>query len=327
MTQRVEKPLDISVAIICHNQERYIKQTIESVLEQSAQQVIGQIVIVDDCSTDGTAQAADSLAESDPRIEVVRRRTNSGGGAVPRNDAIARCRGTHIAFLDGDDLWLPDKLAHQLTALRQYPETGILFSDFIEFDDQTGQERLVRARRYTATDRHQLRAFFVHGGPILPSTAIVSRLAIETTGQFDPSLRFNEESEYWMRMLCAYPIHHQPVALIRKRKWFGSLGSSKFGLENIDCKREITRRMVSRVADLQAVEAQRTAQIELKTAVHYFDTGQAAQARPYLREALQQNAALHKARLFLALSYLSADPDRLLRLLRQARNMIPAVLR
>jgi hypothetical protein len=66
---------------------------------------------------------------------------------------------------------------------------------------------------------------------------------------------FNEDAEYWLRVAAVAPLHHQAVALVRKREWYGSLGSAKYALENLACKREITRRMLRRVPALAEAAA------------------------------------------------------------------------
>jgi glycosyltransferase involved in cell wall biosynthesis len=327
MKPRPEPSVEISAVVICYNQERYIADAIESVLAQTASDRVREIFVVDDCSSDNTVDVAKTVARRDPRVVVIRRETNSGGCAAPRNDGIAQSTGTHIALLDGDDIWMPEKIAHQVEALEARPDIGLLFSDYVVFDDETGAEQPAVARHYDVDDPNQLRNFFIHGGPVVPSCAVVSRAAVEVVGVFDPDMRFNEDSEYWLRIASAYPIHHQARPLVRKREWFGSLGSTKYGLENLECKREITQRMVARVPDLASAVPLREAQIEYKTAVHHFALKDTPAARRHLRNALSIDPRLRKARLYLALSYLASDPETLLRLVRKARTKVPAALR
>ena len=307
MKPRLELAVEISVVVICHDQERFIADAIESILAQTAQDRIREIIVVDDCSSDTSVHVAETVGRGDTRVSVVRREVCSGGAATPRNDGIAQATGTHIAFLDGDDIWMPEKIARQVEALEAHREIGLLFSDYVVFDDQTGAEQHSVARHYEVGDPQQLRSFFIHGGPVLPFCAVISRAAVEAAGMFDPGLKFNEESEYWMRIASAYPIHHQPLPLIRKR--------------------EITQRMVARVPDLASAVPLREAQIEYKTAVHYFAVRDTLAARRHLRNALSLDPGLKKARLYLALSYLASDPETLLRLVRKARTKVPAALR
>lgn len=314
--------LQISVVVICFKQERYIAKTLDSILAQTAYDRIAEVIVVDDKSPDSSFAIIQGYASRHPKFHAVRHDVNSGGCAQPRNTGIRLTTAPYIAFLDGDDLWLPNKVAEEIKVLEQTPDIGLLFSDFVVFDDQTGEERPETTNRYTAGEPNQLKRFFIQGGPVIPSCAVVSRKAINQVGFFDPTMRFNEDSEMWNRIASVAPIHSIPKPLFRKREWFGSLGSAKYGLENIACKHEITRRMLDRVPALKAVAAQRGAAIELKTAVHHFSQGEDAQARVHLRKALTFDASNLKAHGYLALSYLPGTPEFWLNRLRGLRHSI-----
>lgn len=315
-----DQPLTLSVVVICYKQERYIADTLDSVLAQTALDRIAEIVVVDDHSPDGSFDVIRRYAEAHDKIVPVRRETNSGGCAAPRNSGIPHTTAPYVAFLDGDDLWVPEKVEEELKVLEARPDIGLLFSDFVVFDDETGAERPATTVRYTAGEPGQLEKFFVHGGPVIPSCAVVSRAAIDKVGAFDPDMRFNEDSEMWNRVASVAPVQSIPKPLFRKREWFGSLGSAKYGLENIACKHEITRRMLDRVPALAAVARKRDSGIELKTAVHHFSQGATAPARTHLRKALEFDPSNRKARLYLALSYLPGSPDAWLNRVRGLRH-------
>jgi cellulose synthase/poly-beta-1,6-N-acetylglucosamine synthase-like glycosyltransferase len=101
MPQPPERSIKISVVVICFNQEHTIGAALGSVLAQSAWSRIGEVIVVDDCSTDGSVAVIRQIAARHPRIHVIARTTNSGGCAVPRNDGIRQTTGTHVALLDG----------------------------------------------------------------------------------------------------------------------------------------------------------------------------------------------------------------------------------
>lgn len=106
----------VSIIIPNYNCARYIAQTIESVIAQIYQD--WEMIIVDDCSTDGSYETAKEYAEKDSRITVYRMEQNSGAAAC-RNKAIELSQGDYLAFLDSDDLWLPEKLERQLRFMRE----------------------------------------------------------------------------------------------------------------------------------------------------------------------------------------------------------------
>ncbi len=90
----------------------FIGETIKSIQAQTYQN--WELLIQDDCSTDNTDKVVEPYACEDARIKYARNEKNSGA-AITRNNALRRAKGRWIAFLDSDDLWLPEKLEHQLT--------------------------------------------------------------------------------------------------------------------------------------------------------------------------------------------------------------------
>jgi glycosyltransferase involved in cell wall biosynthesis len=93
------------------------------------------MIIVDDCSTDGSYEAALQYAAKDGRVKAYRMEQN-GGAAACRNKAIEISRGEYIAFLDSDDLWLPQKLEKQLRFMREN-DCDFSFTEY-EHIDETG---------------------------------------------------------------------------------------------------------------------------------------------------------------------------------------------
>ncbi len=111
----------VSIVMPSYNTGEYIKTTIESVLEQTYKE--WELIIVDDCSTDNTDEVVRGYL-SDSRIRYLKNEHNSGA-AVSRNKALQEAKGRWIAFLDSDDLWLPDKLEKQIRFMK---ENGYHFS-------------------------------------------------------------------------------------------------------------------------------------------------------------------------------------------------------
>lgn len=101
----------VSVVMPAYNARHYIQDAICSLQEQTVKN--WELLVVDDCSQDGTPQLLAQLAREDARIHPVYNEINRGA-AASRNLALDRCTGEYIAFLDADDMWRPDKLARQL---------------------------------------------------------------------------------------------------------------------------------------------------------------------------------------------------------------------
>lgn len=101
----------VSIVMPSYNSERFIAESIKSVQLQTYGD--WELLVVDDCSKDGTVAIAEAIAKDDPRIHVFSNELNSGA-ACSRNRALREAKGDWIAFLDSDDLWKPEKLKKQL---------------------------------------------------------------------------------------------------------------------------------------------------------------------------------------------------------------------
>lgn len=112
----------ISMIIPAYNAEQTIRETIQSVLEQTFSDF--EIIVIDDGSNDRTSDIIQKIA--DPRLKCFS--YTNGGSSVARNRGISHAKGEFIAFLDADDLWTPDKLELQIEALQKHPEAGVAYS-------------------------------------------------------------------------------------------------------------------------------------------------------------------------------------------------------
>lgn len=112
--------ITVSIITPLHNVEKYIVATIESVLKQTY--LNWELILVDDASIDRSYEIVTDYVARDSRIKLFRLSDNCGA-AVARNTAIEAAKGRYIAFLDSDDLWLPEKLEYQLAFMQEnnYP--------------------------------------------------------------------------------------------------------------------------------------------------------------------------------------------------------------
>lgn len=101
----------VSIITPCYNNAKFIGKAIESVISQTYQN--WEMLITDDCSSDGSVEVIMNFINQDSRIKLFRLEKNSGA-AVARNKSITEAKGRYIAFLDGDDIWMPNKLEIQL---------------------------------------------------------------------------------------------------------------------------------------------------------------------------------------------------------------------
>lgn len=115
----------VSIITPCYNSSAFISQTIGSVISQTYSN--WEMIIVDDCSTDNSAEIIQSYCEIDARVKYFKTEIASGSPTEPRNIGISKAKGRFIAFLDSDDLWLPEKLETQLP-LFEYDNVVIVYS-------------------------------------------------------------------------------------------------------------------------------------------------------------------------------------------------------
>lgn len=140
----------VSIIMPSYNTDKFIKQSIESVIKQTYEN--WELIIVDDCSTDNTDQVV--LSIQDERIIYLKNEVNSGA-AVSRNRALREAKGRWIAFLDSDDLWMPDKLEKQIAFMEN---NGYHFSytNYEEMDEDgkltgvkvTGPKKITKTGMY-----------------------------------------------------------------------------------------------------------------------------------------------------------------------------------
>ena len=105
----------VSIITPCYNGERYVKETIESVLAQTYTD--WEMLVIDDGSQDQSAAIIQSYADKDPRIQLISQ--ENAGSSAARNNGIRRARGRYIALLDADDLWDPEFLSKQIAYLTE----------------------------------------------------------------------------------------------------------------------------------------------------------------------------------------------------------------
>ncbi len=139
----MQKPL-VSIIIPCYNASKTIAQTIESVLAQTYDN--WEMIIVDDCSTDTTAEVIARYQERDKRIKYIKTEQPSGSPATPRNTALDNARGEYLAMLDSDDSWIPEKLQEQLEFARKH-NYDFVYSNYEKMNcEGKRNNRIIRLR-------------------------------------------------------------------------------------------------------------------------------------------------------------------------------------
>jgi glycosyltransferase involved in cell wall biosynthesis len=194
----------------------HLAAAIESVLAQTFERL--ELLVVDDGSTDGSSAIARTYAGRDPRVHY-RRQENAGQGAA-RNAGIGVARGEAVAFLDQDDLWLPDKLARQLPLL---DDTTVVYSDtYILRDGGRNREERFSDHLYGWPVPATLGSLIV-GNTIPVLTALLSRRLLLAHGGLtsDPALKGVDDYDLWLRLAAAgvrFSYVPEPLAVYRVHK-------------------------------------------------------------------------------------------------------------
>jgi glycosyltransferase involved in cell wall biosynthesis len=207
---------DVSVVIPTHNRRRLLGQAMRSALGQVGVEV--EVVVVDDGSSDGTADAVACLA--DDRVRLIRHRRPLGV-AVARNAGAGAARGAWVALLDDDDLWAPDKLTRQLQAASA-AGAGWVYAGAVEVDAEGrllgGGPPPSPGALLAGLRRRNLM-------PAGSSNVVVRSDLLSESGGFDPHLRHLADWDLWLRLaslgppacvpapLVAYRLHHGQATL------------------------------------------------------------------------------------------------------------------
>jgi glycosyltransferase involved in cell wall biosynthesis len=202
----------VSAVIINHNYGRYLGECIDSVLAQTYRGI--ETIVVDDGSTDNSLEVLQSYSN---RIAVVSQ-SNKGPSAA-RNAGIARSTGEWIAFLDSDDLWLPEKIRCQSEYFYD-DSVGIIFCG-LEYIDEFG---IVIGYSDPTLAKDPLRQLATFTYPAIGggSTAAVRGDCLRRLRGFDETLFCGEDLDLWIRVAADYEVRTIPAALVKYRRHFGS---------------------------------------------------------------------------------------------------------
>lgn len=193
MTQQ-KAPL-VSVIMPSYNHARYIGRAAESVLGQTAGDL--ELIVVDNHSTDGTDEVLAAI--KDPRLRVVKI-ANGGIIAASRNLGLKNAAGEFAAFIDSDDIWLPEKLERQLEALRAAPGAVLAYSRFKTLTGDAASEEIFPRPAGCVSGRVFGRLYLKHF--IACSGVLARRDALLAAGGFseDRELVAIEDSDLWLRL-------------------------------------------------------------------------------------------------------------------------------
>ena len=200
----------VSIIMPAYNCGRFIKESIDSVLDQTYD--TWELLIVDDCSTDNTKAIVSTY--DDKRIRYMRNPQNMGA-ALTRNKALREAKGRYIAFLDADDMWLPNKLEKQL-AFMQDKGYAFTYHNYIEINEES------RPFGVLVSGKKHVRPFDMYSCCWPGCLSVVydsERIGIIQI----PDIRKNNDSAIWLQVIKKADCYLLPEVLAKYRRRTGSI--------------------------------------------------------------------------------------------------------
>jgi GT2 family glycosyltransferase len=207
----------VSVVIPCFNSRELIAGTIASVAAQTLPGI--EIIVIDDCSTDDTVEVARRALEQSGLAGCLVRCAANGGPARTRNEGVRRSRGEFVAFLDSDDIWLPEKLERQVALMRAGPNVTLCGCQALWVDQESDREWLLF---------HNLPTFNPEGWRLLlwstyiATPCVMARRDDLGIAPFDARLRVAEDRDLWFKLASNGTVALVQEPLVRIRVSRGS---------------------------------------------------------------------------------------------------------
>jgi len=291
----------VSVIIPVYNGEKYIEEALESVFTQTFQDF--EVIVINDGSTDGTEQR---LAKYFPRIRYLLQ--DNQGQSASRKVGLELAKGSLIAFLDADDVWLPKKLERQVEFTHTHPEYGIVTTDQECF---RGDEVVCPSYKglFEIANGFILEKI-IFGHWISASAALIRRECFDKVEFYSSEPpEFSEDWLMWMQIAAYYPVHFIDEVLVRRRLHAANAsyqreeGQFQSLLRNLEILREKIPQLKAR-PDLINEAAFR---ICFNRGLGDLRAVRLPRAREKLRRAVGYKPYSFKALLLLAVSYLPSS--------------------
>lgn len=229
-----EQPL-VSVVVPFLDAERFLQETVESVLAQTWPH--WELLLVDDGSTDGSTALARRYAASEARVRYLEHDGHRNRGiSASRNLGIQHAAGAYVALLDGDDVLLPEKLAHQVEILEQHPEAAMVYEKSLYWFGWTGEPDDLAMDRVqphwiegdVVVQPPRLVGLFITGRAAVPSpcSVLARRSAVLEVGGFEEDFRgMYEDQVFFSKMCMTHPVYVSDACLDWYRQHAESISS------------------------------------------------------------------------------------------------------
>lgn len=241
----------ISVILPVYNGERFIREAVESVLQQTFTDF--ELIIIDDGSTDQTAAILETF--DDPRIVSLKNERNEG---LPTalNKGIHAARGEWIARMDADDLSLPERFACQMEFLHEHPEVGVLGTAMLQMDAH-GKGIAVVEQPATHDELCQK----MLADTAMNHATVMMRRTLLVDG-YDPASEHAEDTELWSRLIFTTRFANLPDVLYRRRLHNASIMNTRSATQE-RLSREIRKRLQMRMLGKELPEKRASVLVRL----------------------------------------------------------------
>lgn len=212
----------VSVIIPTYNRSKYLKLTLQSILNQTFDDI--EVIVVDDGSPNDEAETVCKAFDKVSYYKI----ENSGGPAKPRNYGLSKAKGKYIAFTDDDDIWLPNKLEQQVNILDHHSDYGLVhgYCDVIdEHGELTGE---VVGRPGSPDVKHgDVKLKMIGNWTLMTATPLLRRTLIDKVGVFNEDMPpAGEDVEYWTRCSFRTKFYYLDKALVHYRIHSGNISAS-----------------------------------------------------------------------------------------------------
>lgn len=209
----------ISIVVPVHNAEKFLEETIKSVMAQTYTD--WELLLVDDCSKDASKTIASGYEAMDKRIRLIALEENVGA-AKARNVGIKESKGAYLAFLDADDIWVKEKLERELKFMKE-KQAAFVFSGYEFADEQAvGTGKIVKVPE-TINYKQALK-----NTTIFTSTVLFDRSKIDKELLLMPDVKSEDTATWWQILKTGIEAYGLNENLVLYRRSANTLSSNKF---------------------------------------------------------------------------------------------------
>lgn len=220
----------VSIICLCYNQEKFVKEAIYSVLNQTYKQI--ELIVVDDASTDGSVNEILTVLKNYPEVQFIALKNNNGN-CKAFNFALDKAKGEYIIDLAADDVLLPERVALGITAFQTHgPKYGVNFSDAAYIDADSKFIRYHYAREKNGSLKSKVPVEDVYKEVlsnyfICPPTFMAKKEVFDQLGGYDESLAY-EDFDFFVRSSRKFKFCYTDKVLVQKRVLPASLSAKQY---------------------------------------------------------------------------------------------------